>query len=289
MALRNLIAGCLCWVSAVAAIAGSLPEEPRVVSADGAITEIIYALGMEDRLVGVDTTSRYPPATADLPKVGYLRALPFEGILALAPDILLTSGEAAPQITLDRLSRAGVRVVSLPVVRSTEGLTARILDVGSVLGAEEAAGLLAAEVSRQVRALTEASAVTDESPRVLFLLAAGNHNLMIAGDNTSAGALLSLVGARNAVTGVEGYKPASREAILASQPDAIVIAESSPGQFRIDDWQELSLLPAWQRGYRHMGDSMLLLGFGPRLPEAVVAVLQATLGEQIPGVAGHDR
>jgi iron complex transport system substrate-binding protein len=74
------------------------------------------------------------------------------------------------------------------------------------------------------------------------------------------------------VSGLKGYKPVNREAILASQPDAIVIAESTPGQFAIGSWPEVERLDAWQSGHRLVADGMLLLGFGPRLPDAMAAV-----------------
>ncbi|MFL1484767.1 hemin ABC transporter substrate-binding protein [Marinobacter sp. LN3S78] len=262
-----------------------LAEEHRVVSADGAITEIIYAIGAEDQLVAVDTTSRYPAAVGELPKVGYLRALPFEGVLAMSPDVLITTDEAAPDETLDRLSQAGVTIHQLPVARTLEATAERIRGVGDVMGKRQSADQLARDMEQKVAAVIEARAGAP-TPRVLFLLAAGSHGVMVAGDNTAAQAMLDALGAENAVEGIEGFKPAGREALLATRPDAIVIAETRPGQFDIADWPELGSLPAWQQGHHVAADSMLLLGFGPRLAEALATISKALPAEA--KVSQHD-
>lgn len=258
----------------------------RVVTADGAITEIVYRLGMESRLVAVDTTSGYPPATQSLPKIGYLRALPFEGVLAMRPDLLITSDQAAPQKNLDRLSQAGVTVETLPSAWSPAAALARIQAVGELLGEPERANSLVSELEAEIRRVQRSVSARERRPKVLFMLAAGNHSVMLAGEGTAASALLEAVNADNAVLGVTGYKPANREAILASQPDAIVIAESTPGQFDIGSWPELARLKAWQAGHRLVADSMLLLGFGPRLPQAMASVNQV-LPSGV-SVADHD-
>lgn len=269
MSFRIFVLFLLAAMSAPSTQAG---EPLRVVTADGAITEIVYRLGLESLLVGVDTTSGYPQQTELLPKIGYLRALPFEGVLALKPDLLITSERAAPEENLDRLARAGVQVEKLQAVRTPDAALERVLSVGVLLGEEERAEDLAAELRSEINRVQQASSVRENQPRVLFILAAGNHSVMLAGEGTSASALLDSVGAVNAVSGIQGYKPANREAILASRPAAIVIAESTPGQFEIESWPEVARLDAWQNGQRLVADGMMLLGFGPRLPAAMAAV-----------------
>ena len=259
-------------VATVFGSAAHAAEAPRVVTADGAITEIVYSLGLESLLVGVDTTSGYPEQTQSLPKIGYLRALPFEGILALKPDLLITSDQAAPEENLDRLARAGVQVEKLPSAWTPEAALKRIVSVGDLLGEKQKAEKLAAELGEKIRRIQKAAVARGNKPKVLFILAAGNHSVMVAGQGTAASALLETVGAVNAISGIQGYKPANREAILASGPDAIVVAESTPGQFEIDSWPEVQRLDAWQSGNRLIDDSMLLLGFGPRLPDAMSAI-----------------
>ena len=73
---------------------------PRIVSVSGATTEIVYALGAEKQLVGSDTTSLFPAAALQTPKVGYMRQLSAEGLLSLKPDAVITTHEAGPAAVL---------------------------------------------------------------------------------------------------------------------------------------------------------------------------------------------
>lgn len=274
----RLIGILLTTLLALPAYAGSAGEadagSSRIVSADGAVTEILFALGVEDQLVGVDTTSKYPAAANQLPKVGYLRALPFEGVLSLNPDQLITTEEAEPEQTLQRLEQVGVKVTRLPVAQSPEQTLQRITAIGELVNREAEAAKLVSDLQRVFDGIDKKVAVREWAPSVLILLAAGNHGVSFGGSHTGADALLDSIGATNAVSDIRGYKPASREAIISANPDAIIVAETAPGQFRITDWPELAQLPAWKNGHRYVGDSMLLLSFGPRLAEAMLAIDQ---------------
>ena len=84
---------------ALGLVAAALParaQAQRVVSVGSALTEIIYALGAEKMLVGVDTTSLYPAAARSLPQVGYMRALSAEGVLSLRPSLVIATTAAGP-------------------------------------------------------------------------------------------------------------------------------------------------------------------------------------------------
>ena len=247
-------------------------EESRIISADGAITETIIALGAGAQLAGVDTTSHYPSEViAELPKVGYLRALPVEGILSLKPTRLITTEEAGPEKTLEQIAAAGVEVVRLPVGRDVTSALARIRQVGELVDQQDEAKLLTRDIAKEVDTLKQSMAQKPPA-RVLVLLAAGDHGVMLGGKDTAADALLQSLGLQSALPDVTGFKPASREALLASNPDAIVVAEARPGQFRQEQWPELTQLRAWREGNRTTANAMMLLGFGPRLAEALQTV-----------------
>ncbi|MDF0749419.1 ABC transporter substrate-binding protein [Marinobacter sp. 71-i] len=277
---------CACAMTAAQA------QESRIISADGAITETIIVLGAGELLAGVDTTSHYPPeAIAKLPKVGYLRALPVEGVLSLRPTRLITTEEAGPRQTLDRIAAAGVDVVQLPVARDVASALARIRRVGELVDREAQADNLTRQIADEIETLKQDMAGKPRA-RVLILLAAGDHGVMLAGKDTAAHALLQSLGLQSALSDVSGYKPASREALLASDPDAIVIAEARPGQFRQEEWPELTQLRAWKHGNRVTANAMMLLGFGPRLAEALQTVAatvpdETALSDAGPGAHAH--
>ncbi len=107
-------------------------ENPaRIVAIGGAITEILYALGFEDRLAGVDTTSLYPPAALrDKPNVGYMRQLSAEGVLGLNPSLVLAMQGSGPKETIEILEAAKVPLVMVPETFSEQGLLDKIALVG---------------------------------------------------------------------------------------------------------------------------------------------------------------
>ncbi|MCG8434334.1 MAG: ABC transporter substrate-binding protein, partial [Gammaproteobacteria bacterium] len=102
----------------------------RIVSVGGAVTEIIYALGEEERLVGVDSTSLYPPVAQQLPSVGYIRTLPAEGILSLEPGMLIADGGAGPPEVIKQLESAGLPILQLADDPTLAGALNKIVVVG---------------------------------------------------------------------------------------------------------------------------------------------------------------
>jgi hypothetical protein len=111
MRRRTLLrAAVLGTVAGVAAAFAEAEPPGRVVVAGGDLTEIAFALGAGDRIVGVDATSTHPPEADDLPDIGYFRRLSAEGVLSLAPDLLLAAPETGPEIGLEQIAAAGVEI-----------------------------------------------------------------------------------------------------------------------------------------------------------------------------------
>src|SRR6202453_5091460 len=112
-------------------------DSSRIVSIGGAVTETIYALGLESRIVGVDTTSLYPPeALKRAPNVGYMRALSAEGILSLRPSWGIAIDGSGPPAHLKLVSDTGVPLTIIHDDPSPDGVAAKIETIGKLLGAE---------------------------------------------------------------------------------------------------------------------------------------------------------
>lgn len=112
----------------------SAQSADRLVVAGGSLSELIYAMGIGNRVVGVDETTSYPPETAALPHIGYWKQLSSEGILSLHPDSFITWQDAGPQIVLDQLRAQKVNVVTLPRVPATvEQMYANIRELAQTL------------------------------------------------------------------------------------------------------------------------------------------------------------
>lgn len=268
------VAAALCLAASRARAAD--PGAPRVVTVGGALTEIVYALGAEALLVGTDTTSLYPEAARATPKVGYARALSAEGVLSLRPTVLIATAEAGPPAVLAQLEAAGVRLVRGDGGHSIDALLRNVRTVGAALGRSEQARKLAAQVEQQWRATAARIAPRTPAPRVLFVLSHVATNVQVAGEGTAAAAMIALAAARNALTGFSGYRPLTAEAAVAAAPEFILTttqgAEALGGAEGLLAQRGLALTPA-ARARRVLAlDALYLLGFGPRMPQAVAEV-----------------
>ncbi|WP_370634938.1 hemin ABC transporter substrate-binding protein [Roseivivax sp. GX 12232] len=257
--------------------------EPRVLSLGGAVTEIVYALDEEDRLVARDTTSSWPPEATELPDVGYLRALSPEGVLSVGPDLILAEEGAGPPEVVDILRAADVAFVSVPDGYTPESVIAKIELVGAALGVEAKSEALAAETRAALAdATAQALAHDGQAKRVLFVMSAQGGRIMAAGSGTAAEGIITLAGGENALSGFEGYKPVSDEAIAAAAPDVVLMMDRG-GDHSVTDAAlfaspALRTTPAARQGRVLRMDGLKLLGFGPRTAEAVTELSAALYG-----------
>jgi len=260
---------------------------PRLITVGGGVTEVVFALGAQDQLVATDTTSSYPSAALATAKVGYMRQLSAEGVLALRPSVLVASTDAGPPVVLDQLRSAGVKVKLVESDHSWEEVRRKVAAVGRATGRLQQAAALQAELDARwaavrQRVLEQTSA---KPPRVLFVLSHSGAPL-VSGEATAAHAMIGFAGARNAMEGFKGYRPMTAEAMATAAPDLILM--TSEGLTAVGGaekfWQrpELALTPAYRRRAQaqtlvHFG-ALALLGFGPRLPQVVQRLHQMVVG-----------
>ena len=250
----------------------TIGDAARIVSIGGAITEILYALGFEDRLAGVDSTSFYPPAALrDKPNVGYMRQLSAEGVLGLNPSLVLAVQGSGPKETMDVLDAAKVPLVLVPETFSEAGLLEKIKLVGHAMGADKRAECLTAAVTDDLTQLRELRAKVTKPVRVMFVMSLLNGRAMAAGKNTAANEIIALSGGVNAIDGYEGYKIINDEAIVAAKPDVVLSIQRGKDSV---DAETVYLHPAFaltpvaaNKTFISM-EGLYLLGFGPRTAAA---------------------
>lgn len=256
---------------------GQVGVPARIVSLGGGVTEILYALGVGDRVVGTDSSSRFPAAAEVTPKVGYYRALSAEGVLSLGPELVVGMDNAGPPSTLSQLEAARVPVALLPSEPDLPHLIERIEQLGALVDRGERASELIATVQHEVAAVARPT----EAPRVLFIYARGGGTLNVAGTATAADAMIRLAGGVNAVTGYEGYQALNAEAAVAAAPDVLLITtdglQALGGRDALLANPALALTPAGRAGRVVAMDDLYLLGFGPRVGQAA-AELAVALG-----------
>lgn len=265
----------------LALVLAALParaEMSRIVTAGSAVTEIAADLGLAPQIVAVDTSGREIEGMGDKPDVGYVRMLGAEGILSQKPDIVLVSGEAGPPSVLEQIKSSGVEVVVVPDGDSLDSIDDKIRAIAAATGRTEQGEQLIAKVEADVQKLRAATAnIGVDRPGVVFLLARHGGNLMAAGSDTAAHAMIEASGGRNICADFAGYKPLSAEIFAAATPEFVIVSESVGG----DDAQLLAGVPGL--GATPAGrelrvirvDDAAFLGFGPRTPSAAAGVAAA--------------
>jgi len=199
----------------------------KIVSAGASVTELIYALGAQSQLVGVDVTS-VTPKESPLPKVGYHRALSAEGLIALKPTIVIGSDEMGPKPALDQLERVGVDIEIVDTAPTIEGLNTRIDQIAKLTDTEANSPALKSNIAKQVNALTSNQPQQNEAKKVLFLLIHEGRPANVAGNATTPDAIIELAGGINpAAASIDSYKPISNEAIIEMQPDVVLVSGRS--------------------------------------------------------------
>jgi iron complex transport system substrate-binding protein len=245
----------------------------RLISIGGALTEIIYLLKADTELVGVDTTSIYPTAATRLPNVGYTRSLSSEGILALRPTQLIATEDAGPPIVLRQIVDAGIPLSILPSGHQFIDVINRVRTIGRLVHKTDAAEALASRLLLQWSNAQKRVANSKlNSTRVLFILSQNPSQLMVGGEKTSAAAMIAYAGARNAISGLSGFKPLTPEAVIAANPDVLLLTDQGMkavgGIGGVLRFPGISQTRAGKEQKVVSLEAMYLLGFGPRMPLA---------------------
>ena len=247
----------------------------RIVTIGSDVTEIVFALGEGGKVVAVDDTSMYPAETGKLPKLGYMRQLAPEPVLAQRPDLLLVSAGSGPEAVLRQLERSGLKLVSVPDEASAAGVAAKIRTVAAALGKQAEGEKLAASIIARLP-----KTQPDKGPSMMLVLASAPGRIMAAGQGTAGDSFIRLSGGRNSFT-ADGYKPLSAEAAVVAAPEVLLIPSHilgmAGGLDAITKDPVLARTPAVRNGKVFVVDSLMALNFGPRLPDAV-AKLRGGLG-----------
>ena len=196
-----------------------LPE--KIISLAPSNTEILYALGLEDRLVGVTEYCDYPEAARQKPNVGGYSTVDIENVVDIEPDLIFATNIHKDEIT-PRLEGLGLTVVTLDPINLEEVMEAVNL-MGRVTGKGEAASHITAEMEERIKAVTDkTSALAEEQrPRVFYVL--WHDPLMTVGKITRIHELIHMAGGINIARDLtEEYPKISMEAVIMANPQVII-------------------------------------------------------------------
>lgn len=247
----------------------TLGKLDRILAIGGDVTEIIHELGEGTRIIATDTTSTFPPAVMALPKVGYMRALSTEGVLAQSPDLILASAGSGPPEVIAALKQSGIPIALVDYNPTAEAIGRKIALIAEILDVTEKGATLTRSIESDLASLETALSEAPR-PRTLFVLSLIGGRIMAAGSKSSASEIITLAGGTNAVADFNGFKPASAEAIIAAQPEAVVMMarDGDIGAEELFTQEPFSRIPAAKTRKLIRMDGSYLLGFGPRTPSA---------------------
>ncbi|QBR33894.1 MULTISPECIES: heme/hemin ABC transporter substrate-binding protein [Pseudomonas] len=266
---------CVGLLASLQATAADLPQ--RWVSAGGALSEWVSALGGKSKLVGVDTTSQHPQSLKKLPSIGYQRSLSAEGILSLRPDILIGTEEMGPPPVIAQVKNAKVHVELFSAQPDLPTLEKNITHLGQLLGAQAQAAQLLESYQQQLTAQKARVAelqTKHKAPGVLVLIGHAGGKPLIAGKDTAADWLLQRAGGHNLATHT-GYKPFSVESLAGLDPEVLVFADRalSGEAAKAALFKENPILNSSRAAKAgrvlELDPTLLVGGLGPRLPAAL--------------------
>lgn len=245
-------------------------QPQRIVSLAPANTEILYALGLGEKVVGVTTYCDYPAEAAEVEKIGDFAGPNIEAVTAVAPDLVFaTSGVQADQVGALEALGATVLVIDPMTIDSVYKDMALI---GQIAGVEDAATELVAEMKADIAAVQ--AAIGDEKPVTTFV-EVGQDPLYTVGTGTLIDELVTLAGGTN-VVGEEGYVAYSSEQVIAANPAVYLATKgsgSSPGS--ISARAGFDGMQSVKDGSIAILDDNLVSRPGPRIAQGLKLIAEA--------------
>ena len=248
----------------------------RIISLAPSNTEILYALGLEDRVVAVTDYCDYPPETVDKPTVGGFSTVNIEKVIAMNPDLILAAPANTEEI-IDRLRSLGLTVVTLDP-QAIEDVLHEIELLGRVTGNEAEASALVGELRARIDAVAAGTGNLTERPSVAHVI--WYDPLWVSGRDTFQDEVITLAGGTNAFGSLEGWSIVSLEEFITTDPDCILVSSGSGmGQEGYDavynyiaNEPRLQNLDAVREGRVYVIDADVVSRGGPRIVDALEEV-----------------
>ena len=244
----------------------ALPRPPqRVVSLTPGTTEILFAIGAGSTVVATDEASDYPPDAVALPHVGDFGAVDIERIIGLGADLVVAGGNAyTPRDAIERLRSLGIPVVVI-YAATVDGVLADIELVGRAVGRDAAAGLLAAQVRRDLDALAAAT-LSLPRPRVFYEVDA-SATIYGPADRSFLAEMVELAGGQPVTSGSRDAFEIPLERLIAADPEVIVLGDAAFGATPdvVRQRPGWAVMTAVRQGAIRAVDDKLVTRPGPRL------------------------
>jgi len=191
----------------------------RIVSLAPSNTEILYALGLEDKLVGVTEYCNYPEAAKAKPKIGGFATVDIERVVGLEPDLVLATSIHEGTV-IPALEEVGLTVLAL-APKTLDGVLANIILVGEITGKSQEATRLVTSLEERIKTVTDKTRAMAERPRILYLT--WHDPLWTTGSGTLEDDLINKAGGENIAHDLTGHKTIDLETVIQRNPQVIVV------------------------------------------------------------------
>ena len=249
---------------------------------NGDVTEVVFALGLGDKIVAVDTSATYPQAALRLPKIGYQRTLSAEGVLSMDPTVIIGNENAGPPEVLEQIRATGVPVVVLESVSTIDGAARKIRGVAQALGVPDNGEAIATKLEAQIEEVKALAEHVEERPTAVFLYMRGMDTLFLIGRDHLSHELFEASGAVSggAAAGVNApFIPLTAESLAVVDPDCIVTLsrglESVGGREGLLKLPGVASTKAADTGCLLDFDDQYFGGGGPRMGLVLMDLLRA--------------
>lgn len=250
----------------------------RIVSLAPSNTEILFGLGLGDRIVGDTDYCNYPPEAKNKSRVGGVTSVNVEKVAYLNPDVVFAASLTRNE-TLDKLNSMGYTVIAGDPKNASDVFKLIAL-MGKVTGAEENATRLMGSLNASIGNVTRLTSGLNESQKPSVLLVVYTEPIYVAGSGSYGDDLIRMAGGKNAAQNIKGYGQMNAEAIVSADPDVIVVtnAEGMETQHQFfknasEPW--MGKLSAVKNGRVYGLDSDTLSKPGPRMGKAVELLAKA--------------
>ena len=248
----------------------SVQDPSRIIIAGGSITEIMYFIEAEEKIIGLDVTSVYPEETKNFPSIGYVRNLSAEGVLSMMPSLVIGEDDMGPPSVIKQIMATSVDLRIIPEHHSADGIIKKINCVGKIIDEERLVKrVIRKEIMPSVNQLHKVADKNKKSDiKVMLILSMQGTSPIVAGTKTSGHGFIEMIGAKNIFDSFEGWKAVTAEAIIAMDPDYILIpSRDMHKNSKVATITEHPIFAKTTAGRNKnfiIDDGMAMLGFGTR-------------------------
>ncbi|WP_057914046.1 ABC transporter substrate-binding protein [Peribacillus muralis] len=253
----------------------TIEEKPeKIVTLIPSNTEVVFALGLGDKVVGVSDNDNYPEETKDIEKVGGME-MNTELIVSMKPDLVLAHASSAHNSNegLQQLKDAGIDVLVVNDAQSFKAVYESIDMIGQATGEHEKSKQIIADMKTKLKAISEkAKSIKEEDRKNVLVEVSPSPEIYTPGKNTFMNEMLTMIAADNAAADLDGWAKINEESMIAANPDVII---TTYGNYTKDPVSDVTGRKGWQdvKAVKNVQvfdvNSDLVTRSGPRLIEGV--------------------